>query len=741
MCSNNKWCTLFLRKTSVKRDGVTYAYAQLVESFRHPDTGTPTTRVLANLGQLSALEFNNFKIALAASKSGQPLVIGSTPRPETKKFFKPTQNLDYLDLAVLWAQWRDVGFEGFFQSAFRHAKLDMDASHTLAALVLHRLVDPGSKVSATRWFPKTALPELFGIDPATFNNSRIHRVLELLEGQNSSLVAKMPYLASTASVPTFVSMFLDVTDTWFVGAGSILAQYGKTKEGLLRHKIGIVLLCDQAGFPLRWQVVGGVRNDLKTMGEMLEAIHKLPWTKNTPIVCDRSMGKTAQIFDMHALGIHFVTAATRTEYLSFAPDLPALVADLIIDRPPQSTESLAAAALRAAKASTLEEVHENLFIKDFGLVKRKALIQSSRRGDDDSGDGAIGRGHAALRICKKIDQGVADGIYASWQAAGVVLGIKKGLVAKYRQLCQLPLAVQAQVMRGEADGLTIDALISLAKLPSDQACQRFAELKAKQVPKQRQPNVEKPRRSVEKKSIEFDCRVIVCFNPEKYADMKAKAERTLHRVAAFAADLNQRLASGCGRARTHAHILAEGERFLRRDDLIEVFKVEVSVDKTSDRAVTKVKFDLKEIEWARRQRFNGFFLLVAHPDIQLSAADIARLYREKNAIEFDFRTIKSQIEIRPIRHFTDSKVTAHVTICVLALALERHLQKKLGTNSSVDAALDTLRTCRLNRYANDAASFYVSTETDLPQRKLLKMLALEPLANDDFIRETLMPRN
>ena len=120
-----------------------------------------------------------------------------------------------------------------------------------------------------------------------------------------------------------------------------------------------------------------------------------------------------------------------------------------------------------------------------------------------------------------------------------------------------------------------------------------------------------------------------------------------------------------------------GRRFCGETHPAQAFKVEV----LTEQAKAQVKIELNEAAWTRRRRFDGFSLIVAHPAIDLSAAKIARLYREKNAIEFDFRTIKSQIELRPIRHFTDCKVTAHVTICMLALALERHLQQKLGTKT------------------------------------------------------------
>jgi len=47
--------------------------------------------------------------------------------------------------------------------------------------------------------------------------------------------------------------------------------------------------------------------------------------------------------------------------------------------------------------------------------------------------------------------------------------------------------------------------------------------------------------------------------------------------------------------------------------------------------------------------------------------ELCRTYRAKDAVETDFQVIKSLIKLRPVRHRTDAKVRAHVTLCMLAL--------------------------------------------------------------------------
>src|SRR5688500_4911241 len=100
---------MYLQVSRVRRNGKTYEYARLVESYRRPD-GMPTQRVIANLGQLSGLELDNFRAALEASRSRQRVLAErKVPRGHTPA--RPVQNLRYLDLAVLEELWRAAGLD------------------------------------------------------------------------------------------------------------------------------------------------------------------------------------------------------------------------------------------------------------------------------------------------------------------------------------------------------------------------------------------------------------------------------------------------------------------------------------------------------------------------------------------------------------------------------------------------------------------------------------------------------
>ena len=56
---------------------------------------------------------------------------------------------------------------------------------------------------------------------------------------------------------------------------------------------------------------------------------------------------------------------------------------------------------------------------------------------------------------------------------------------------------------------------------------------------------------------------------------------------------------------------------------------------------------------------------------ELPTPEVVRSYKELQKVERAFRELKDFLKIRPIFHYTDSRVRAHVFICVLAYLLEK----------------------------------------------------------------------
>jgi transposase len=718
---------MHIRLSRVTRHGKAYEYAQLVESYRRPD-GMPAHRVIAHLGDSTSLEVANLRLALEAARKNRRVVVGGSSTP--KKAPQPIANLRYLDIAVLLELWRQWELDDLLRTVMRSSEAEVPAWSVVAALCIQRCVDPGSKLYATEWIPRTALPQLLSVSPTSFNNTRLHRVLDDLEEATSRL---MPQLVTRyqAREGAFASLFIDATDTWFVGEGPTLAARAKTKEGRVERKIGIVLLCNQQGYPMRWEVISGKESEVVAMSRMLARVAGLAWAHQVPLVCDRAMGRTAQIRAMLAVGLHFVTALTSTEYDAYTERIPHQAMVGLEPRDGHRDQDITEAT-RRIEAAGLTRVEDHLFILDLGLVERvdeDSVEPPAPAGEDE----ALAK---IMQLARSIDEDVAAGRHTSQANAGRALGLNKQLVSRYRILRRLPEDLQQQILAGKARGRSLAELIRIARLQDvQQQVEAFAALVAS--PKARPASghplgvTRNASSQTTESTQEFPLRVraVLYFNPQLFVDQRRRAHEQRAAVQAFADDLNTRLASPRSRMQ-HDQIAAAVDRQLRKDDLLGAFTPIITDQESAGRIRYHLELRLNEAQWSRRRRYDGFNIVVAHPDLERSAADLCRLYRAKDTIEKDFQTIKSLVELRPVWHQTDAKVRAHVTICMLALLLQRTLERKLAGLHSPRAALELLATTHLNRYAGSGGDVaHVVTCTDTAQNEILRRLQLQHLAD------------
>src|SRR6185436_7529375 len=242
--------------------------------------------------------------------------------------------------AVLLELWREWELDSVLDAVVPRNTADIAARDVIVALTLQRCVDPGSKLYAEQWFPTTALPELLGVAPARFNNTRLHRVLEQLDEATPQLMQRLARHMHDRG--KFATLFLDVTDARFTGHGPEMAEKAKTKEGVVERKIGIVLLCDERGYPLRWSVIPGKRPDATAMLDVFDEIRGLDWLGTAPVVCDRAMGTSADIARLLQTRVHFVTGLRCNEWTSYTTAIPhGCLADLLAPADDAQAKALA----------------------------------------------------------------------------------------------------------------------------------------------------------------------------------------------------------------------------------------------------------------------------------------------------------------------------------------------------------------------------------------------------------------
>lgn len=140
-------------------------------------------------------------------------------------------------------------------------------------------------------------------------------------------------------------------------------------------------------------------------------------------------------------------------------------------------------------------------------------------------------------------------------------------------------------------------------------------------------------------------RYVVCHNPEREGE---DSRKRIEIVAALEGQLAQSGLAGLAKQKGY-------RRYIKVRD-----GGEAGVD------WEKVKRD---------ERYDGKFIL--RSNTTLSAEEIALAYKELWRVERAFRELKSGLEVRPVRHWTPSRVRGHIMVCFLALMMESTFLKLL----------------------------------------------------------------
>lgn len=717
---------MFIRYATHRVKGKTYRYPQLVEGYRKA-SGTPSHRVLCSLNSLSEAALANLSTALQAGRAGKRVVVA----PETVDVFRSVgvmANLRYLDIAVAYEQWQGLQLPSLLTELLPEGDGEVPPTDMVAALVMHRCTDPGSKLAASRWYPKTALPELQGIAPARFHNTRVHRTLEALERVEADLQARLAaHLGATQG--RFAALFMDITDTWFEGRGPEMAYTATTKEGMVRKKVGVVLLCDQRGYPLRWETLPGDYYEARAMAALVEQISTLDWVHQVPVVLDRMMGKAGVLAELSASNVRFVTVVPANEFESWTQEIPwQPLAEVTVAGTEDSAKDDMARVHAALRRTKMVKAGDR-WLLDLGVVTRVDI------GAQAYGTGATAE---AVRLATAMKADLDAKRVTNQSELAERAGITSRSVQNYLKLAALTPEIQRRVLSGEAEGLSLEKLRSIASRPSKQQAAAFDDLLKKAPPARFGPplkTVKRPSHSEPGLSI----RLVVGFKPERFVEQRRKALETRRGLDAFLDDLNRRLRSPHSH-RTVASIQAEVDRYLRPRKWLGLFQVIVEGQATGH---FQVKLALDEQAWAKRTRYDGFTLFAAHPDMPISAPQLVETYLAKDTVEKDFQTIKSELELRPVRHRTDPKVRAHVTLCMLALLVQRQLElrmKAAGLPTTAPRLLDALAPIHLNRVRLGTSTSYTVTECDPDVAALVTALGVQHLVEDQRVMHILRPR-
>jgi len=289
---------MYIERVKSRQGGKVYTQILLRESYRERgETGSKVKkRTLLNLTKYPEAVIKTIELALKHKDSPDELehLLGGS--------VKQKQGRSVGAVWVLLHLCRDLGLDKIIGSS-RHGQLCL-------WLIMARLIEQGSRLSAVRLADEHAVCELLGVDP--FTEDDLYQALDWLYEQQDSIEQKLFKKTFGSKAPT---LFLyDVTSSYLEGDQNELGDWGYNRDKKRGKKqIVVGLLCGDDGTPVSVRVFKGNTTDLKTFGAQIEKTAQEFGCQRVTMVGDRGMIKSIQIEELKEAGFHYITAITKPQ--------------------------------------------------------------------------------------------------------------------------------------------------------------------------------------------------------------------------------------------------------------------------------------------------------------------------------------------------------------------------------------------------------------------------------------------
>jgi transposase len=204
-------------------------------------------------------------------------------------------------------------------------------------------------------------------------------------------------------------------------------------------------------------------------------------------------------------------------------------------------------------------------------------------------------------------------------------------------------------------------------------------------------------------------RYLICKNPQKQGDDKAFRDNLIKSVSFELKGLAKDAQSNLRRA---AEVLVEkkAKRYFT-----------IGIDKQS-----KFFWRLNEEVISREEVLDGIYILKTNV-LDIEALEVVEAYKNLCEVENAFREIKDFLKLRPIYHYSASRVKGHVMICVLSYLIEKLLErsfKQARLSFSARQALEHLDTLRLVENKLNGRHLLCVTTPSKEHRQILKSVGI-----------------
>jgi len=256
-----------------------YQSAYLRRTFR--DGGKVRNETVANLSALPAHVVDWVEAGL----KGKSLV----PADQAASI---RRSVPHGHVAAVWAQAKALGLPALMGPAGRVRDLAL-------ALIISRVVRPGSKLATAAWWDDTTLG--VDLDVTAASTDEVYAAMDWLLEQQGAIEATLAKRHLAAEVNPGRMALFDLSSSWMEGSHCPLARRGYSRDGKAnRAQIEYGLLTDPAGRPAAIKVFPGNTADPTAFIDVVHTVRNRFGLSQMIMVGDRGMITAARIAAIHA---------------------------------------------------------------------------------------------------------------------------------------------------------------------------------------------------------------------------------------------------------------------------------------------------------------------------------------------------------------------------------------------------------------------------------------------------------
>ena len=293
---------MYLHKSKQRTGRV---YLSIAENYRMD--GKNKTRTVESLGYLDELEgewddpVSHFE-EVCAERNARKAAAAQTvevPMHPMRKIDMRAVNRKNVGCAVPLSVYDALGIEKALRNHTAGSRAGYDINAVMRLLVVERLLDPGSKLSAVAnregYFFKS-----------DFTQDDAYRALDVLAAARDKVISAMNRSIEKGFGRDTRNVFYDVTNYYFECDPDELRRKGVSKESRPNPIVQMGLLQDADAVPITYRLFPGNTNDCQTMLPVLADMKRDLSLSTVTVVADKGLNSSANMAALVASGDGFV---------------------------------------------------------------------------------------------------------------------------------------------------------------------------------------------------------------------------------------------------------------------------------------------------------------------------------------------------------------------------------------------------------------------------------------------------